>query len=218
MQSRWIRHAVSLCVLLLISAVAVGQDATAKPKRKPVPIKAPPINAKTAAKKAMEMYDADKDGKLSSEELDKCPGLKAAVDEIDPNSSGEITAEMIAQRIESWQKSKLARMWLTCKVTHNGEPLEKVTVRFVPKKFLGLDEKKWTATGKTDKNGIAAPTIPTSGKPTDPQGVGPGFYRVEITTTEDVIPAKYNTKTVLGQEVASNAKGIAEGIVFDLEY
>ena len=36
------------------------------------------IDAAAAGKKAIEMFDTDKDGKLSGKELDKCPGLKSA--------------------------------------------------------------------------------------------------------------------------------------------
>ena len=63
-----------------------------------------------------------------------------------------------------------------------------------------------TATGKTDQNGMAMLSIPTSG-PGDPPGVAPGFYRVEITKDGEKIPAKYNTETIFGQEVALDAEG-----------
>ena len=73
------------------------------------------------------------------------------------------------------------------------------------------------AAGKTDQNGMAMLSVPTKG-PGDPPGVAPGFYRVEITAPGMNIPAKYNTETTLGQEVALDAKGIQEGINFDLKF
>ena len=45
----------------------------------------------------------------------------------------------------------------------------------------------------------------------------PGFYRVEITKGNE-IPAKYNTETILGQEVAADVAGISSRLVFELEY
>ena len=46
----------------------------------------------------------------------------------------------------------------------------------------------------------------------------PGWYRVEITKAGENIPAKYNTHTTLGQEIALDAAGIREGIKFSLQY
>jgi hypothetical protein len=161
------------------------------------------------------MYDADKDGKLSGAELDKCPALKTAMKQIDMNSDGSITAEEIATRIKAWQNSKLGRMSLSCTVMHNGRPLSDAEVKFVPEKFLGENVKE--ATGKTDQNGVAMVSVPTADR-TDPPGVAPGLYRVEITKAGENIPAKYNTETTFGQEVALDAAGIREGLKYNLTY
>jgi hypothetical protein len=180
-------------------------------------LRPPKIDAEAAGKEAIKLYDTDKDGKISGKELDKCPGLKAAIDNLDPSGKEEITAEKITARIKAWQDSMLARMSLGCRVTHNGEPLKGAEVRFVPESFLGKYLKP--AKGKTDANGIAMLSIPraVNGR-REPPGVAPGFYRVEITKEGEKIPAKYNTKTIFGQEVAMDAKGIQEGIRFDLKY
>ncbi len=172
----------------------------------------PAIDAKAAGVEAIKQFDTDHDGEISGKELDKCPGLKAAIDTIDPSGKGEITAADIAARIKAWQDSKLGRMSLSCSVKKNGQPLEEAEVKFVPEKFLG--DKFKTATGKTDANGMAMLSIPRI----NPPGVAPGFYRVEITKDGETIPAKYNTDTILGQEVALDAKGIQEGIKFNLDY
>ena len=191
-----------------------GKDATkaARGPKGPPRILPPKTDAAAAGAEAIRLYDADHDGKLSGEELDKCPGLKAAIDNIDRSGNGEITAEKITARIRAWQDSRLARMSLGCRVTHNGVPLAGAEVKFVPEKFLGENLK--TATGKTDANGLAMIATPESGPP----GVAPGFYRVEITKAGEDIPAKYNTETIFGQEVAVDAKGVREGIRFDLKY
>ncbi|MBU4270703.1 MAG: hypothetical protein KKE86_00895 [Planctomycetes bacterium] len=180
--------------------------------RGPSRIHPPSINASAAGDKAIEMFDADKDGKLSGEELDKCPGVKAALAQIDPTGQGAVTADMITARIGAWQDSKLGRMSFSCRVTHNGRPLQGAEVKFVPEKFLG--ENVQVATGKTDQNGMAMINVPNL----TPPGLAPGLYRVEITKPGLDIPAKYNTETILGQEAALDAKGIQEGVVFQLSF
>ncbi len=180
---------------------------------RPAALHAPRVDAEEAGKRAIEMFDADKDGKIDGEELSKCPGLKAAMSKLDPEGTGELTAAMIAARIRAWQDSRLARMSLRCMVTRQGQPLAGAEVRFVPERFLGDDMK--TAVATTDQNGVAMLSIPgTEGPP----GVPVGFYRVEINKAGENIPAKYNTETVLGQEVAVDADGVRQGITFDLDY
>jgi hypothetical protein len=201
------------------TVVVQGSDAKATKRPKSLRRVFPPnIDAAAAGAEAIKQFDTDHDGKISGEELDKCPGLKAAIDNIDRSGNEEITAEKITARIKAWQDSKLGRMSLACRVTHNGEPLAGAIVKFVPEKFLGDNLK--VATGKTDAHGMAMLSIPaTSGDgPRLPPGVAPGFYRVEITKVGEDIPAKYNTETVFGQEVAIDAKGIQQGIKFDLKY
>jgi len=198
-----------LCVLLISIAALRAEN---PPRRLGVP----KIDAKAAGAEAMKLFDANKDGKLSGDELNKCPGVKAAIDQIDPSGKGEITAETIAARIKAWQDTKLARMTISCRVLHNGQPLAGAVVKFVPEKFLGKNVK--TGTGKTDAHGIAMLSVPLNGR--EPPGMAPGFYRVEITKEGEQIPAEYNTDTILGQEVARDAKGIQDmkGIKFDLKY
>jgi hypothetical protein len=180
-------------------------------------LRPPSINASSAAAKAIAMYDTDKDGKLSGAELDKCPALKAALAQIDTTGQGAITAAQIAARIKQWQEKKIGRMRLDCIVSRNGKPLAGAEVKFVPEEFLGDDIKM--ASGKTNKNGRAWLSIPTTG-PRDPPGVAFGFYRVEVTKAGDNIPAKYNAETTLGIEVAldSPAIHVDKGIRFNLEY
>lgn len=201
------------CLLVAVCISAVGCS------RGPARLKPPAINASAAGAKAIEMYDADKDGKISGAELDKCPSLKAAIGQIDDTGEGAITAAKITARIKKWQESKLGRMSLSCTILRNGSPLADAEVKFVPEAFLGSEMQ--TASGKTDKNGVAMMSVPLAkrepGELPDPPGVAPGLYRVEVTKGNEV-PAAYNTETTLGQEVALDAKGIQEGIKFDLKY
>ncbi len=208
-----------LFVVLFFTALTSGEnpDQSAPPEtlpEKPIPRRIQPhkIDPPVAGRKAVEQFDANKDGKLSGAELDKCPGLKSAIENVDADGNGEITAQEISDRIQNWLDSKLGRMSFRLQVLHNGKPLEGAEVKYVPEKFLG--ESFITATGKTDNKGMVHISMPGF----NPPGIAPGFYRVEITKAGEKIPAKYNTKTIFGQEIALDAKGIQEGIVFDLKY
>ena len=197
-------HLLALCFVAVLGC-----------SRGPGRLHMPPISASSAGSEAIEMYDTDQDGKISGTELDKCPALKAAMAQIDTTGEGAITADQIAERIKAWQNSKLGRMSLSCTVLRNGRPLPDAEVRLVPEKFLGENVK--TAKGKTDRNGVAMISVETTDR-SDPPGVAPGLYRVEITKAGENIPAKYNAQTTLGQEVALDAAGIREGIKFNLQY
>ncbi len=71
-----------------------------------------------------------------------------------------------------------------------------------------------TATGTTDKDGQAMMSIPLNGTG-NPPGVAPGFYSVEITKPGEDIPAKYNSQTIYGLEIAPDVR-ILETPVFDI--
>jgi hypothetical protein len=172
----------------------------------------------SAAEDAIAMFDTNKDGMISGAELDKCPGLKFGLARLDPSRKG-VTAEMIAKRIAAWKDSKLGKMSLCLQFSHNGKPLVDADVRLVPEKFLGPDMlQNAVATGKTEAGGSVMLTIPLK-NPTDPAGVCPGYYRVEVTKKGLNIPAKYNTDTIFGMEVAIDVEELQQGSVqFKLEF
>ena len=188
--SRYLSCIVVVAVALSFSLV-VGAGCGKSSKRIPMVS----VNAKSAGKEALKMFDADKDGKISGQELDKCPGLKAAAAKMDPQNGG-ITADMITAWIKTWQAAPNARVPVRITVQHNGKPLADATVTIVAEKFLGSSWK--SCSGKTgEKSGAVNISIPL---PADDSfwGVYPGFYRVEITKEGENIPAKYNTETTLG--------------------
>jgi hypothetical protein len=171
------------------------------------------LNAKQAGLAAVAQLDANGDGKLDTNELDKCPGLKIAFSRLDAAGRGYVTAEDISQRISQWQASRVGRVAITCIVLRNGTPLEGACIRFVPEAFLGRDMS--IATGDTNKGGVAVLSTPSIGGLAAP-GVPPGFYRVEITKVGVDIPARYNTHTTLGVEVAPDIDELRKPLEFDL--
>ena len=95
------------------------------------------IDAATAAAAALQQYDKNHDGKISGTELDACPALKSALGDMGDGTQDSITAEMIAERIKTWQQTSVGRMAVSCKVTRNGRPLAGAQVTLVPEPFLG---------------------------------------------------------------------------------
>ena len=190
----------------------------------------PPEIAPGAGDRAIAKYDANKDHALNYQELAKAPGLRAGMATIKklyqprrpppPDSqvqSAKITAEEIDARINEWKKRGTGRINVMCLVKRKGssQPVAGAEVKFVPEDFLGPGLPE--GIGTTDAKGYAK-ILPHGGGKDDALGMCPGFYRVQITKGSE-IPAKYNTATELGQEVAVDALGISTGgIVFELSY
>ena len=186
----------------------------------PTPIRPPAIDASDAGYAAMELYDTNGDGKVVGDELDKAPGLKAAMATLDADQDGKVAAEEIAARIHSWQASEIGVAAIYCTVNMDGQPLVGATVTFEPESFLGDGLQAGIST--TDDFGGAYPTIPKEERPMAdmPPGLRLGFYRVKVSKKvngKETIPAVYNTKTILGQEVAPDDPAIINRkIRFDL--
>ncbi len=194
---------------------------TASCQRGPAPVKQPSINASSAGKLAMEQYDTNQDGKVAGDELEKAPSLKAALKRLDTDGDGGVSADEVAARVNAWKEMKTAMTGVPCKVTLDGQPVVGATVTLEPESFLG-DEVK-TASATTNTFGMAGPAIPKEQRPdpTLPGGANFGFYKVRISKVvngRETIPARYNTETTLGLEVAYDEPGIMKmNVPFDLK-
>ncbi len=205
---------VSLATLLALS----GCGGSSKSPVKPAAIDS------DAGQKAVAQFDANKDGVLDYKELDKAPGLKAAVAQIKKLGGGprgaapsasdlqaaKISADEINVRVTEWKNAGTGRISINCRVTRKGKPVDGATVQFVPESFQGT--ALGTGSGTTNASGSANVIMPSRGGDDPAIGMCPGFYRVEITKGSE-IPAKYNTATTLGQEVARDAAGVFGGQV-----
>ncbi|MEX2309025.1 MAG: hypothetical protein WD738_15600 [Pirellulales bacterium] len=171
----------------------------------PSRIEPPSISPRGAAGQAMEMHDADGDGFIAGQELDKVPGLKAAMETVDTDKDQKITADEIAERVRAWQATRVGVTAVMCTVTVDGQPLAGATVTFEPESFLG--DGFQPAVSPTDEYGQAYPSIPKEKRalPDMPPGMPLGFYRVKISKIvkgKEMIPAVYNSETLLGQQIA----------------
>jgi hypothetical protein len=173
----------------------------------------PDLPDPSATSKAMEMYDTNHDGFLDPNELEKVPGLKAALKRLDNDHDGKLSKQEIADRINFWADSRAGRVAVRLRVTHKGQPLSGARVTLVPENFLGAALP--SGSGTTSEMGTASISAPSAAN-SQVRGLSPGFYRVEITKDGEKIPAKYNNETTLGAEASSDDQQV--GLVFDLKY
>jgi hypothetical protein len=161
------------------------------------------ISPREAANQALAEYDANKDGALDAKELEACPGLRSALKRIDKNNDGRLTADEIADRLAFFQREG-GQSDVGVEVALDGKPLSGATVTLVPEKFLGPSFQPVSAV--TDEVGTGTLQAKDPG-----EAIPMGFYRVEVSKKnakgQEIIPARYNTKTVLGQEIAPDVEG-----------
>jgi hypothetical protein len=163
----------------------------------------PSLSPSQAASQALAEYDANKDGVLDDKELEKCPALKSALKKIDKNNDGRLSADEIAERLQIFQRQGMLTS-ARVEVTLDGMALGAATVTLVPEPFMGPAFKP--ASGVTDGAGTAPLQVEGAYNGLVPMG----YYRVEVSKKnaagQELIPARYNTKTLLGQEVAPEAE------------
>jgi hypothetical protein len=192
-----------LCTALLVGC-----------SNRPSRVHPPEVDPGAAAAEALASFDSNADGRLDSQELDACPGLKAGAKAVDTDRDGNLSADEIAARIRQWSANRVALVAVHCSVVRNGQPLSGATVTFVPEKYLGPNIKP--AAGTSDSTGrveLAVDGVPLTAL------AYCGFYRVEISRIEgnkELIPAKFNRNTVLGKEITEEDKSRVEGFVFDV--
>jgi len=195
------------CMSLLVLTACSGATSRVKPPR---------IDPDEAGQLAISQYDTNADGALSKVELDKCPGVKRAIRLYDTNGDSTVSEEEIVYRIRGWQERRVGMMSVTCSVRMDGRPLSGATIRLVPEKYLGDNVK--IAAGITIEDGMAFLAIDDADLPEDQKGLGAvhvGVYKVQITHPSRSIPAKYNTNTTLGIDVAQDNPEILE-LVFNV--
>jgi hypothetical protein len=163
------------------------------------------IDASSASSEAMELYDKNGDGALAGDELNAVPGIKKYLSKYDRDSDQRVTRDEIATRLGEWGSQKLALMGRSYIVTLDGRPLEGATVTLVPEAYMGDAVKP--ATGTTAFNGLtrmshADEDLPKSANGRPIPGVKGGTFKIQVTHSSRKIPAKYNTATELGDEVA----------------
>lgn len=189
------KRLIPLCVLL-----AAG-GCSGKPGR----VTPPRVDADGAAAAAIVEFDKNNDQQLAVDELAASPELTHALQSYDADKDGRLSQAEIAAGIRRWSEGSMGATVWPFQVTMNGRALEGAEVTIIPAAFLGdaiEPASGVSAQGGRGSLGIALEALPANA-PKRPI-VQPGLYRVEITHPSTPIPAKYNTTTKLGLEVASD--------------
>jgi hypothetical protein len=183
-------------------------------------VAAPKLDPGQSAAEAIRLYDENGDGEIGGEELTKCPSLmdkktNEALAQIDKDGNGAVSEEEIADRIRFFTETKLGSTSLACQFRWRGQPLQGATVTFVPEPFM--KDFIQPASGSTGINGMASLS---RGEGIDNSGITVGFYKIEVSKQDasgkELLPAKYNTETTLGQEVTLGSQEVAMGLFYDL--
>jgi hypothetical protein len=200
--------------MCLAASVALGILCGNGCSNTPAPPPRQKLDPQAAAKAAMAAYDADHNGVLDAKELEKSPPLQVALKNMGGDAAGGLKEAAIAARMSNWLKSSAIIMNLPISVTLDGSPLDGATVTFDPEPFLGSG---YTAcSGVTDKAG----TVYLKGPLEKFSGIYVGLYRVRISKKlngQETIPARYNTETTLGYEMAGDMKRATAMPAFDLQ-
>ena len=169
----------------------------------------PPDYPSDAGAAAVDAYDANGDDAIGGAELDRVPALRASLKQVDTDGDGLLTAREIDARIQSWLDTRTAEMTVRCEVLLDGSPLANAQIVFEPEPFLGPNVKP--ASAVTGANGAATVSMAAEHL-ADPRysGVACGWYKIRVTSKDRKIPARYNTETTLGCEVAMNAHWVGQ--------
>jgi hypothetical protein len=185
---------LGLCLILVLAAGCSGSGRLSPPALSP----------HASATKALADYDANKDGLLDAKELEQCPALKSGLEAIDQDHDGKISHGEIAARLGSYSRSGVAVTTVSFEFLLDDAWLSNATVTLIPEPFM-LDAIK-PAEGVTDKFGIVAPEAKELGAP----GIQCGMYRISVSLKDadgkEQLPARYNTATTLGQEIAPDMR------------
>ena len=154
------------------------------------------------ARRALEMYDANSDGKIDGDELEKCVALQAALPRIDKNRDGALASDEIATRIGEYQ-TQSDLLPLSIVIESKRRPLSNAQVVFVPEAFMADGLQSYQ--GVSDASGV----VSLQGEQVEIPGLPVGLYRVKITSQDGTV------KTEKGCEVAEDNQ-VGNRLVFSL--
>jgi len=174
----------------------------------------PSYDADALAAAAIQHLDKNGSGTAEDAELDAAPGLKLALGEIDANKDEKLSADELKARFARYADGAAGGglAAVSCTVYLDNAPVPNATVRFEPEPFMASVLKP--ATGTTDAQGFVNVKVDGSAD----YGVFPGVYRIVVTRDGGKdLPARYNTKTTLGREVFGGSRSASGGIELRLK-
>jgi hypothetical protein len=174
----------------------------------------PPLDPAVIAAQAIAALDTNKSGVLEGAEIVQAQGLRSGLSAIDADESGTITAAEIEQRLRRYGEFPVATLPLGCVVRVDGQPLAEGEVRLVPESFFG--DSRQVVLGRSDEHGVVDFRVEGS----QAFGVPQGMYRIEVSKPDaagnETLPARYNTQSQLGQEIAFDRREIEGALRLEL--
>jgi len=155
----------------------------------------------------MKIYDKNGDGTLDVKELSASPPLLELLKNLKARTPGHpdsLTVADIAGRFEEWLKAPTILIPSTVTVYLDGKMLEGATVSYEPEPFLGSSYRSHQGQSNSVGAAILEPDLQEF-----PESIYVGLYRVRVSKKVDgveTIPAKYNTETELGREIATGIR------------
>lgn len=141
----------------------------------------PAVDPTAAAAKAIQEYDKNGDAKLSEAELAACPAILSIREQYDTDKDGQVSQAELEERLKQLYALPVSFVDVRCDVTSGGQPVTGAEVIFTPEPFLA--ESIQAATGITDSNGVAKPSVSKEYLPEKLQQMEMmqvGLYNVEI--------------------------------------
>lgn len=209
LSSNW--HGKYLAAVLVTMILATGCSS------RPASIPVVDVDPSAASQRAIEIYDRNADGLLSSKELQAVPGILKRVSLYDTDGDGQVSASEIASRIGLWEKQRMGVRGLSVRVTLDRKPLAGAQIELIPEEYLGPNCKP--AMGVTNERGVARMNIAAEDLPPlfverNIRGVQGGVYRIKVTHSQRKIPVRYNNDSTLGEEIATDT--VHDAISVDL--
>lgn len=190
-------------ITLLLVALVAGCSS------RPATVRPVDIDPSAASAEAMRLYDADKDGFLTDKEMTAVPGVLSAKGFYDTDSDGRVSREEFRQRLAKWNEQAMGFRDLTIQVQLDGQPMSDGEVLLEPEPYLGAAVKP--AKGRMRPDGSVSVSVAPEDLPAAIKarglvvyGVTGGTYKVRITGTKKPLPSKFNDKSEVGLEVATD--------------
>jgi hypothetical protein len=163
---------------------------------KPAGVSIPDWDPPAFARAVIERLDKNGDSLVDKAESAEAPGLAYGARFIDQDADGKLSRDELESRFAKYRDRQLGLTSQQFRVTHNGRPLVGAAVRLVPEFFLS--ETIEPAEGTTIVQGMLNPSIAGQKMAL----MRAGYYRVEVTSPNAELPAKFNTATTVGVEVS----------------
>ena len=170
-------------------------------------VKAPDMDVEVMTDEAMQLCDENGDGFIEKSELKNSPSIKFAKTDLDTDKDGKISRDELHARFSLYVEMSTGLTQASIYVRKNsrqGGGLVGATVKLVPEPFM--EKYIEGAEGKVIDPENGATNMSVGGFP----GVRVGFYKIEITSDDVKIPAKFNTETIYGVEIPPVTSEAAE--------